>query len=617
MSNKFLASMLFVATSIAAWTQTRVDLRTQVKNVDFSSSLSTKPVKVGTAMPATCSAGELFFKSDAPAGSNLFGCTATNTWSVMSSSGSSGTGAFGPYYCADAGTTNAYSCSGVSGISGLSTGQLVVIKPVTTNTGAATLNVNGLGAKPIRKNGSQSLSSGDMQMAQVATLVYDGSAFQVTSLGTPGPAGPTGPAGATGATGPAGPAGATGATGATGPAGPAIGGLLTTKGDTVAHNGSSAVRMSVCADGQSYIADSTQVNGWRCGAVSSGGGGTGAGATYTPDAEASVLIDNNAHTIGIASFIARLSLPNTWTGLNDFTDAALILPHRTAATLPPVSSNNKRLFVVTDGNSATDCATGGGANKVLCYSNGVAYSSIGGSGGGSGSDSFASATGATIASRFSGTGNLLGANGAKVNDSFYGLLTTKGDFAVHNGTAPVRLPACTNGQVYIADSTQATGWRCGTASGGGATEFVERLEPVASSGDQTLMKYGMRFVFFPDTASGSPVQWAILPPSGWSGANPKIRVLWTYHGGDGGTFYMNVDVSCDNGDSYPGTTQIMALDLTQGPWKSKADALNPLAIASVCAAKPGYVLRLTKGVGSTWGATTLVIEKVEVVWPLG
>ncbi len=67
-----------------AFGQTQLDLRTQSKSVDFSSSPSTRPVQVGTTLPASCQTGQLFFKSDAAAGSNLYGCTASNAWSVQS-----------------------------------------------------------------------------------------------------------------------------------------------------------------------------------------------------------------------------------------------------------------------------------------------------------------------------------------------------------------------------------------------------------------------------------------------------------------------------------------------------------------------------------------------------
>ena len=75
-----------------AFGQTQLDLRTQSKSVDFSSSPSTRPVQVGTTLPATCQTGQLFFKSDATAGLNLYGCTATNAWTVQSG-GAPGTAA--------------------------------------------------------------------------------------------------------------------------------------------------------------------------------------------------------------------------------------------------------------------------------------------------------------------------------------------------------------------------------------------------------------------------------------------------------------------------------------------------------------------------------------------
>ena len=60
--------------------QTQVDLKTQTRNVDFSAASTTKPVKAGTALPATCTPGELFFKTNAAPGGNLYLCTALNTW---------------------------------------------------------------------------------------------------------------------------------------------------------------------------------------------------------------------------------------------------------------------------------------------------------------------------------------------------------------------------------------------------------------------------------------------------------------------------------------------------------------------------------------------------------
>jgi len=38
----------------------------------------------GTSLPSTCQIGQLFFKTDVTAGSNIYGCTAANTWTVSS-----------------------------------------------------------------------------------------------------------------------------------------------------------------------------------------------------------------------------------------------------------------------------------------------------------------------------------------------------------------------------------------------------------------------------------------------------------------------------------------------------------------------------------------------------
>ena len=69
--------------------QTRVDIRSQSKSVDFSAADSTKPFKTGTVLPASCSTGEAFFKSDAAPGANIYLCLTPNAWTqVAAGSGS-------------------------------------------------------------------------------------------------------------------------------------------------------------------------------------------------------------------------------------------------------------------------------------------------------------------------------------------------------------------------------------------------------------------------------------------------------------------------------------------------------------------------------------------------
>jgi hypothetical protein len=73
-----------------AWGQTQVDLQSQSKNVDFSAASATRPIKTGTVLPGTCATGALFYSTSAAAGSNLFGCTATNIWTLETGGGGGG-----------------------------------------------------------------------------------------------------------------------------------------------------------------------------------------------------------------------------------------------------------------------------------------------------------------------------------------------------------------------------------------------------------------------------------------------------------------------------------------------------------------------------------------------
>jgi hypothetical protein len=67
--------------------QTRVDLRTQSKSVDFSGASSTKPSQAGITLPATCAIGQTFLNTAAQPGQNLYICTAINTWTVQGANG--------------------------------------------------------------------------------------------------------------------------------------------------------------------------------------------------------------------------------------------------------------------------------------------------------------------------------------------------------------------------------------------------------------------------------------------------------------------------------------------------------------------------------------------------
>jgi hypothetical protein len=59
------------------------------------------------------------------------------------------------------------------------TGNLFSFVAANTNTGAATINLNSLGAKSITKQGSAALIAGDLVSGQVYLIEYDGTRFQL------------------------------------------------------------------------------------------------------------------------------------------------------------------------------------------------------------------------------------------------------------------------------------------------------------------------------------------------------------------------------------------------------------------------------------------------------
>jgi hypothetical protein len=58
-------------------------------------------------------------------------------------------------------------------------GMLVNFKANIANTGVTTVNVNGLGAKTIKKSVSGDLSVGDISANQMVSVIYDGTNFQL------------------------------------------------------------------------------------------------------------------------------------------------------------------------------------------------------------------------------------------------------------------------------------------------------------------------------------------------------------------------------------------------------------------------------------------------------
>ena len=75
-----LAALALAGAGVA---QTKVDLRSQAKTIDFSLADSTRPSKIGTGLPGTCAQGETFLRLDAPAGRNWYTCLTANQWTLQ------------------------------------------------------------------------------------------------------------------------------------------------------------------------------------------------------------------------------------------------------------------------------------------------------------------------------------------------------------------------------------------------------------------------------------------------------------------------------------------------------------------------------------------------------
>lgn len=97
------------------------------------------------------------------------------------------------FYKVDTGAVNALAISFTPALAAYAAGLVFFVRAANSNSGPATLNVNGVGAVAITKNGAVALVTGDILDDAVYILVHDGTNFQVlnpSSTGaTPAPVG--------------------------------------------------------------------------------------------------------------------------------------------------------------------------------------------------------------------------------------------------------------------------------------------------------------------------------------------------------------------------------------------------------------------------------------------
>ena len=85
------------------------------------------------------------------------------------------------YYAVDTASNDTYVAQ-VSGIGGYTTGMFVLLNPVTDNTGACTLNINGLGAKSLKTPAGGDPGDDWIDDAEITPLCYDGTNFIIMKM---------------------------------------------------------------------------------------------------------------------------------------------------------------------------------------------------------------------------------------------------------------------------------------------------------------------------------------------------------------------------------------------------------------------------------------------------
>lgn len=85
-------------------------------------------------------------------------------------------------YAVAAGSGNAYEVTLVPALGAYVQGMAIAFKANHTNTGSATININSLGVKTMKKNYDQNLAAGDIKSGQIVVGHYDGTNFQIIAL---------------------------------------------------------------------------------------------------------------------------------------------------------------------------------------------------------------------------------------------------------------------------------------------------------------------------------------------------------------------------------------------------------------------------------------------------
>lgn len=89
-----------------------------------------------------------------------------------------------PGYGVATGSANAYSVTLNPAPTSYVEGMAIAVKINVNNTGASTINVNGLGAKAIKKSNGDDVSVGNLKAGSIYTMRYNGTNFILQGEGS-------------------------------------------------------------------------------------------------------------------------------------------------------------------------------------------------------------------------------------------------------------------------------------------------------------------------------------------------------------------------------------------------------------------------------------------------
>ena len=111
--------------------------------------------------------------------------TGPDTTQIAAAAAAAASASVYSWYGAAGGTGDALTLTPSTALTAYATGQRIAFSTTATNTGAATLNISGLGIKSIKSQSGAALIAGDLTSGRVYTVTYDGTNFVLQELAKP------------------------------------------------------------------------------------------------------------------------------------------------------------------------------------------------------------------------------------------------------------------------------------------------------------------------------------------------------------------------------------------------------------------------------------------------